>query len=297
LALASKQFDEAEKISLEGINLKAEYIDLYYLLATLYDLQGKYTAAIKYFEEYLRLIRKFDNLKLSKNHNIQFYFLGKVNESKLKLSCLYLRVQDYTSSLRLGLELVKAKDQYPEGIDQAIANFVEAVIKSQDNKKLIDFYVQLTEREERICFLNNLEINKRSLEENRKREITGLFTQEKDSYAILNQIRIGYGEGRLAEVMKKIQELATTLDFNDQPDFYSELLFYLMHLEQKFADIICNITKEKAEQLIIYLLKTQDSARDIIVKYIFEMQDCNSFQELRFCKILLKNNLLFNRER
>lgn len=296
LTLALKQFDEAEKICLEGISLKAEYIDLYYLIATLYELQGKDKAAIKYFEEYLRLIRKFNNLKLSKNHNIQFYFLGKVNESKLKLSCLYLRAQDYASSLCLSLELVKAKEQYPEGIDQAIANFVEAAIKSQDNKKLIDFYLQFTEREERICFLNNLEINKRSLEENRQKEITDLFAQGKDSYAILNQIRIGYDEGRLAEEMKNIQELATTLDFNNQPDFYSELLFYLMQLEQKIADIICNITKEKAEQLIIYLLRTQKSARNMMVKYIFEIQDCIGFQELRFCKILLKNTLLLTEQ-
>ena len=294
LALASKQFEEVEKICLEGIKIEPEYIDLYYILARLYELQGRYKVAIKYFEEYLDLLNKFDSLTLSRNYTIQFYYMGKFNDAKLKLGELYVKVKDYSASLQIITQLIgKASDLPSWMVEQAIDVYIDAALTSQKFKKLMDLYCQLSEPELRNYFLKKLEISKQTLSEDEQTVIITIFAQGEESYASLNQIRIAFQEKSLAEKEQLIQDLANILDFDSEPEFYADLLFFLIFLNQPLADILRKISKEKSDLLIAYLYKTRESVQSLVINYVLTMSDLENFSQLRLSRLLLKNTLLY----
>jgi tetratricopeptide (TPR) repeat protein len=292
-AFASKQLEEAERICLEGISLEPEYIDLYFTLARIYEVQGRYPAAINRFEGYLGLVRNFNKLTLSSNPTVQFYTTGKESQGILELGKLYLLVEDYGASLQVIGQLIgKAAKLPPAIIEQGLVVCVEAALKSQKMKKLKDIYRQLSDPEQRNYFSKCLESHQRKMSQTEWTKLITLFAQGDGPYAKLSQIRIAFLEKRLEESQELLENLLRELDFNSHPEFYADLLFYQISLNRPLADIFNKISKEKADVLIAYMCKTQESIKSLVENYVRALPNPDGFSELRLSRLLLKNILL-----
>ncbi|NLM20938.1 MAG: glycosyltransferase [Peptococcaceae bacterium] len=294
-AIASKQWDEAEKICLEGISLEPEYFDLHFSLARIYEVQGKYSVAIENFKEYLRLVRGFSKLALAGDPRIQFYTKGKENEALLELSKLYLLTEDFTSALQTGGQLIdRAKNLDSSVIEQALTIYIKAAFEIQEFKKLKNIYRKLSNNDHRGYFLKVLEDQQRNLSNNERVKISKLFSREKDVYGKLNQIRLAYQEDRLAESQELLQELAQELDFNSEPVFYADLFYFLIVLKQPWADIFRRINQEKADALLAFMCNSRPKVKELIEPFVQSLSNTEDFSLLRLSRMLFRNTLLYS---
>lgn len=293
-AIDQNHLEEAEKICLEGIDLEPEYVDLHFILARLYASQGRDSAAIKSYQDYLELIGRYDRLKIVNDPSIPIYYSNKSDEAMLDLSKLYCRTEDYNSSMQITEQLIGAGSDLPTPVlEQGLAVYVEAALKSKKFSKLKELYLSLAKLEGKKYFLEKLEVSRIALPENEQTGIIDLFAQSEGIYADLNKIRVAFREKRLPESKEKIQRLAADLDFNSESDFYADLFFFQISLKQSLPDVFNRLTKEKADSLFKYLLQTRKSVSGLVRDYILDLADSQGFAELRLSRSLLKHTLLY----
>lgn len=152
-AIDQNHLEEAEKICLEGIDLEPEYVDLHFILARLYASQGRDSAAIKSYQDYLELIGRYDRLKIVNDPSIPIYYSNKSDEAMLDLSKLYCRTEDYNSSMQITEQLIGAGSDLPTPVlEQGLAVYVEAALKSKKFSKLKELYLSLAKLEGKNIF-------------------------------------------------------------------------------------------------------------------------------------------------
>jgi glycosyltransferase involved in cell wall biosynthesis len=293
-AFVNKMLEEAEKVCLEGINLKPEYFDLYFRLAQINKTQGKYSAAIENYQEYLRLVRSFSKLTLAGDPRIQFYTKGKENEALLELSKLYLLTEDFASALQTSGQLIdRAKKIDSSVIEQALTVYIKVALEIQEFNKLKSIYRRLSNNDHRGYFLEALEDHLRNFSDNELEKISKLFSREKDVYGKLNQIRLAYQENRLAEKQDLLQKLTQGLDFNSEPVFYADLFYFLIVLKLPWTDIFSQINQEKADALLAYMCNSRQKVKELVEPFVQSLLATEEFSRLRLSRMLLKNTLLF----
>jgi glycosyltransferase involved in cell wall biosynthesis len=294
-AFVNKRYEEAEKICNEGITLESDYIDLHFYLARIYKLQGRNLLAIQSYETFLILMNKLVSLPIYRNPSLKLQTTDKVPEALLELGQLNLLEENFLGTLKCIEELLKDTYDLPISlIQQGLNLFIEAAIKNHNLPRLLELYLGLKE-EQKKYFALTLEKLNRNLAMNNQSEFYLLFSKANDSYAWLNKVRISFHEKRFKDVNEYIDSFSEEIDFEMQPEYFSDLIFYILNLRQTLSEKVFTLSTEKLDLIFVYLLNTHPEVSVLLNNYFLKIETLKKedFTKLRVYRVILKNLLLY----
>jgi glycosyltransferase involved in cell wall biosynthesis len=285
--ICNSEYSQSEKICIEAIEYDSEYIDLYFFLAKSQYMMNKNKEAIENYEIYLKKISKYADSNIPRNTLIDYSTLSTYDEAYLDLSHIYYNQHQYDTCLNYAKK-IKTKTY----IDGAILKVVEASIKLKKYAELREYY------EKEICkehadFVNSfiLKLEKKliNLNENEKEGIYYFFSKGTTEYSLLNKIRLE--KGRIEEEYISNIDI---LDFNIIPDYYADILYYLMLNNISINNILEKTCDFRVKDFFNYLISVHKDFGNIVYDYLIEFdKHKNKDLNIRIRKILTYNVLCY----
>lgn len=293
-AFESKKFEETEKICLEGIKLEPDYLDLYFILAHLYKLQGRSKSAVQAYEKYLNLLEKLPSLDISRNTAIKLQTMDKEIYALLDLCSLQFELGNYTTTLQIGAKLHnKIHHVSSDVVSQLFEIYIKAALKLQDYSKIDELYSKVLETDYRKYYQSILEKQILNIPENEQYKITALFATGDDLYSRLNQLRFNFIMKNFDGFQISLTSLASEVDFNTEPEFYSQLISYFIYFKKPFSNILNDVSKENIDRIFEYYFKTYPLENKLIQGYVENASIIDDLKSLRIQRFFIKNTLLF----
>lgn len=290
--LVNKKFKQVEEVCKEALDIKGEYIDFYFYIAKAQVALGKYVDAIKYYEKYLDLVKKFNNLKIKKDITISHYTIGKFEEAYNDLSILYKIYGNYKKSFefigKINNPTIILKN-LPKNID------VYFNLKKYDELKQI-YETKLLNQEKRVVyeFWESMEKKTHNLSGIEKEKVVKLFSQDTDQYSILNRTRLQIMKNNY-KYNSELLTLIKTLDFEKLPYFYGDIIYYLLKTKQDLLDYLINVRDTSMSHFLGYLAGKYSDFSSTVLNYLNEHELSLQLNECKLNKVLLKQVLIDNK--
>lgn len=114
---------------MEGISLRPEYIDLYYIVAGAYVKSNKSKEAFTAYEKYVELAGKYDDLAISADRSIEMSYLDtrSLDTAYTYISNEFYRNHEYEKSYEYAKLISDEKVK--------TINSVKALLKLKNSKK------------------------------------------------------------------------------------------------------------------------------------------------------------------
>ncbi|KRQ85977.1 SPBc2 prophage-derived glycosyltransferase SunS [Caloramator mitchellensis] len=236
-----KKYSETIEICSEGIELYNKYIDLFYLMGYSYLQINDIDNAIESFENYLNLAERQDELGIRKNLAVPLYNidnLSKENVLKEIIRC-YIKNKKYCEAKKYINRLEDENDKIMKQID--------IYIETRNIENILSLYLDLNHERQEL-FEMYLENKIRNISEEVKFDIRKMFSNIDNNYGSFCNAKIN---GEINEIIS----LLRSINFNDSPMFYSELLkdVYLNNWNM-FIKLIKDIETLKLKKILSYLL-------------------------------------------
>lgn len=261
ICFENNEFDEVIRACGEGLELRSEYIDLYYLMAAAYARTGRDEEAFAAYEKYIELVKQYDDLAISADSSMEMYFLSEKYQDgayafmanymyqKGKYNECYgyaLEINDQrTKSERIVRVLFKLK-KYDE-----LKSFYDSII---GNKPLREATELLIEAE--ASALNNDE----------RKKIYELFSNGDGHYSILNRIRISDGD----EKRQLVSDALRNLDFNELPDYYADMFADIDKDPRPVISLFKKLRKVKIKQFVKRLVDRDRKLENFFEQYLLD---------------------------
>lgn len=289
--LKHEKFKEAEEVCKEAIEINNEYIDLYHYLARAQVELGKTTEAIGNYKIYLSMVEKYNNAQASSDSSIIHYTLGKVEETYYNLCVLSEKIEKPELGLKYGIKISNRK--LLQGI---IPNIIESYFKLNMYKELREYFeTKILSYEDEIVdrFLLVLEDKRLRMLDDKNYEIANVFSNGSFTYFLLNNIRVKKWNNEL-EIDKQLEEKILTLNFEDLPIYYGDILYYLLVSNYDISNILLNVKEAKINDYFNYLFKRFKDLPNIIGDYLEVQNSETVFKQSRINKLLSRYILIID---
>ncbi|MDQ7096257.1 glycosyltransferase [Desulfosporosinus sp. PR] len=261
--------EEVIQFALRGIRLEPEYVDLYFYIAQLYELQGKPEEAYEYYRQHGELVRDFPKLKINSNMALMHYTLSMLTADYYYMGIISYRKGDFVQTrqhLEQVLEIAAEDDLF---VNQArsILVGIDFVDKDYtDSRKIYETLLEknLQEQLEKI----EMEIEKllQGLQREEKQQFYRQFCDLPNLYGKLNFLRLYNGDIGEAEWQFLI-EMIVSLNLNILPDYYALVLAYSLKFRPQDAWKISAVLSEQT-----------------IVGYMSYMDEVDKVMFVKFCR-------------
>lgn len=288
--LANKYYEKTEEVCLEGLELEKEYIDLYYFMAQAQIELGKNDEAIKNCEHFIALVENYDNLNIRHNPAITMHTLFLTEAALHNIAVTCYREGQLEKALDYGRKITSSRF-----IPASIELIAECSIK-------LKFFKQLKEYREKIIgnseeyediFSASIEKHKKNLNKDEEIELYKIFAGKEGIYNFLCALRIIYEEEKdFEKLYYRISQLIKDVDFNKLPDYYGDIIYYLIKTEKSLVALFATMPENNINRFMKYLDDKYADLAENIWDYLQKNDRENSFQETRTNKILRKYLLL-----
>lgn len=246
-----RKYDETIDICLEGIELYNKYIDLFYLIGYSYLQINDIDKALESFENYLNLAESQDDIEIKKNLAVPLYNidnLSKENVFKEIIKC-YIRTKKYIEAIKY---INRLKDE-----NDKIMKLIDIYIEMRNFEEILNLYLDLN-HEKQDLFEMYLENKLRNSTEEVNFEIRKMLSNIDNNYGLFCNAKIS-GE------INKIISLLQSINLNEAPIFYSELLkdVYVNNWDM-FIKIIKKIETSKLKKIFHNLLIDDTNLLELI---------------------------------
>lgn len=293
----NQKLEELEQVCLEALEIEENFIDFYYYLGVAQSNLNRDEEAIKNFKKYLKVFEKYKNSNdkegLATVRCMAKGTLGLYEDVCLNLCVLYRRNKDNEAALKYVRKVTKDYMQ-----KRKVPHLVELYIDLGRYEELKDEYNKVLNMEEEILhtFWISLETSIDKQEDEKKEKLIKLFSTGDCKYSLLNKIRIYTKEetdDRKQDLINDIKQL----DFKSLPVFFADITYFLLiNTQMNIGEILYNLREHSIQSYFQYLInKYQEELSDVIVDYL-ENNDANqSFNEIRFRKVLNKTLLVLDK--
>ncbi len=285
----SEMYEEAVEISNEAIKIRDEYLDLHYVLGKSQMELGRTEEAINSFKSYLRMHKNYYKFHGSKDITTANYTLGFIEEVYLNLGILYKQLEQYDKAIDY-INKIKSR----KVLNMAIETVVDLFIKADKFKQLKRYYDSkiLGQNQELLNhFTLHLEKYRQQLDKIKQNQIISIFAGYDNGYSVLNEVRLE--EVSNTKMNPKILDHIEKLDLNSLPEFYGDIIYYLIKRQTNIKDVFPNLR----EITIISHLQYLSSKEDIILtllNYMEKQETTDDVDLLRINKTLYKYILIQN---
>lgn len=284
------QYQEVEEACIEGIAIEEEYIDLYFYMAQAQGAQEKYEQSIENYCQYIKLVENFDKLAIKLNPAINHYTLSHMDEALYNVSVMLFKINRFEQALDSVEKLMKANDSDANLIVRAIPLLVDICFATQNFIRLKDMlFENLQARGLTIVeqAFQRIEQNRKKYDKIQEQNFFQVFSIYEDKYGTLNKMRLMYNSGEIEELGKVISSFSCAYDFNSLPDYYGDLLYYLIKLGRP-EELLGDLTELNALRYLKYLADEYGTTiNNTILLYCAEDLD-SDFKKLRSNKTLTK---------
>ncbi|MGE4284125.1 MAG: glycosyltransferase, partial [Clostridia bacterium] len=283
----NNEYKKVEEICKQAIKIKDGHLDNYYFLGHAQMKLSKVEQAIESFKMYLKIHAGYDK------SNIDFiepiYTLGYVEEVYVGLGILYKGSEQYDQAIEY-VNLIES-DQF---ISRGMSTIVDLYIKSNQYNELRKYYeTKLSDKKEDLInqFIACIESAMQSLEKTKKSELIQVFTEIDNPYSVLNIVRLEELDDHPIneELLRRIE----ALDINSLPDYYGDVVYYLLKREIDIKSIFPNLRENKLFNQLRFL-SNKDDLSSIILRYLKLRKATTESNDLRINKSFAKYALLQN---
>lgn len=262
-AYANHRYIEAINICTEGLNIRKDYIDLYFILAMSNNNIGNIEEAKIGFLKYLDLMDRFNNLSITKDLSIILYNADKesVDICRYILTNLYIKEKDYRNAYK-NASLIINKINKNVVMSKVLLNI-------DDISKYKNYFNEIQGDEIlKNNFCNNMEdeIEKINLEQ--QNEVYKKLSKIKDDYGNYCSIKILKDN----EVLLALKNFLDTFDFKDKPIFYSQVFKELFNDTRILFNYFKKIDSYTLRNIIKYLLSKYKKSEEIFIEFLLNTE-------------------------
>lgn len=266
LYIGIKSYTKCEDLCMKYIKYDKKNIDVYYYLAVSQKNLGKYKESIKSYERYLYLL---DNYELSTQANSMECHLntGQYKEiSKSSIIELYYKLEMYD-------KIVEKIDDLSENEMKNIYYIIfKSLYKLNLEEKIFELYNNITKYNSiENDFKLHLEQFLRSVNECDRDKVYRLISNIDGSYGILNNLRLG---NKLC-----LLEYNNILVKEDE-NYYGEVIYYALKEGFKIEEILENVSYEKTQKYIDYLVITKREFILELYEYLISLKNTLNTKKL-----------------
>lgn len=286
----NQKYEKLEQICREAINTRDGYIDLYFLMAKAQMILQKNAEAIKSYNIYLDIVKKYDDSLYDRDMSVVTHFLGYEDIAYSDLAVLYDRKQEYENLLK-AVEQIK-DEKYIEKLFPHIIKAYVAQGKPEDIKDYFNKFVENGNENRIDKFFEALEGIRKDIEKENYIDIVKLFSDREKNYSILNRVRCELYEDS-DNVRENLIKSVETLDFNSLSSFYGDIIYYLLKNGYRLKGVLSNVQEYKIDSYLSFICDKYEDLSTVICGYMRE-QDLkdNTPAALRINSVLLKFVLL-----
>lgn len=242
--------EEIIQFGLHGIKLEPEYVDLYFFLAQLYEMQDNFEEAYEHYVKHEKLVKNFSELNISHNMSLQHYTLALLTTDYYNMGVISFRNGDYVQArrhLQQMLAIAAEDDLFIRqtrtvliGLDFLEKNFTDSLMiyETLSEKKLEQELAKIELECEK--FWNNLPREDRQC-------FCLQFQDLPNLYGKLNRLRLFYGDIGEAE-WKSLIAAVTDTEMNMLPAYYAPVFAYSMKYHPQEA---WQLSASLSEQTIV----------------------------------------------
>ena len=278
--LVNGKYKEAENICLEIIREDSMYIDLFFFIAKAQLMMNKNEDATKNYKTYLKKRNNIKNDNNMKNIFVAHFTIGKFEEAYFDLSILYERQGNYEESLKYSKKIL-SENALPRAFNQIMLLHVK-VGKYKELKNYYDNEILIKNNKFKDIFINNLESCLSHIKKDKIQNIYKVFSEGNSEYALLNKIRVN-GENHCEKYFSEIQ----MLDFNNLPDYYSCILYYMMSCKISIIKVLSKVNDMKIKAFFSYMLNLYEDLGIKLYNYSEEFRNIQlDINEVRIIKLM-----------
>lgn len=287
----NNKYVELEKICLEAIKTKDQYLDFYFYLGKAQKELKKDQEAIRSYQTYLKRLSQRNESNLAREYFVTDITTGQYENVYLDLCILYQRQGDMEEALKYANKIA-SKNIYRLSIPHIIEIYL--CLNRYDDLK--EYYCrEILEKNEDISqeFWIHLEKSIENFEENEKYKVIDLFSKGDCEYSLLNRIRL-YLEKDTGENTDELIEKIKLIDFQPLSVFFADFIYFLMLKCVPLEEILHNIRDDKLHGYINYLANKYRGFSKVVLKYLDNTIKNNELIQIRINKVLEKSILILN---
>ncbi|NLK87940.1 MAG: glycosyltransferase [Clostridiaceae bacterium] len=258
ICIENNEFDEAVRICREGIELRPEYLDLYYLMAGAYMKSNKPEEALSAYRRYLELVTQYDRLAISADRSVEMYYTDdKCKDTaytyifnELYKNREYKRCYEYST-------LISDKKS------KAIYS-VKALLKLRDFDEVKTIYCSCGNNRS-ICDAVEalIENESESMTEDENKQLWASLGDGDEPYLILNQFRGADGSAREALLAKALKQI----DFNSMNEYFADILIDMDKNKSAAISTLKRMKKSKIKQYIRRIYSKNHKLEEFFEQY------------------------------
>lgn len=255
------EFEEAILVCKRGLDLKYDYIDLYYLMAESYSKLGLHKEALEAYISYIDYCERYNDLPVSANRTIELYCM---NDFFNDAAVTYI-INEFLRQCRYD----EAKAYADKLIDKKTKNnFLFSIyLKLREFGALKElFYASLDDRETGVRFSIQIEEEKLRLNAGGRLGLEKLFSEGEDSYSMLNRIRLAEGDEK--ELL--IDQFLKDANLNDLPDFYSDIFLDAVNNPRLIYSCLKRLKKTTVKKYVNRLIEKDSGFKSLFETFLLE---------------------------
>ncbi|WP_407307286.1 tetratricopeptide repeat protein [Desulfosporosinus sp. SB140] len=220
--------DEIIQFGLRGIELEPEYVDLYFFLAQLYEMQENFEDAFDHYFKHEKLITNFSKLNISHNMALQHYTLSLHTADYYNMGVISFRKGNYGQArqyLQQVLAIAAEDDLFIKQAHTVILGLDFVDKKFDDTRMIYDSLLQRKLDQELVEIEVEIEKFLKNLNGEERHRFYLRFQDLPNLYGKLNGLRLYNGDIGDIEWESLISAINNT-DMNKLPDYYAPVLAY-----------------------------------------------------------------------
>ncbi len=268
-----KEYNEALDVCKEGISLRSDLIDLYYLSAFSLLHLGKQQDAVRYYLDYLEKANNYEKLPISSDRSVETHYLS-ANFIDTALNCIisnFYNKGEYDKAYEYVNQVADIEIRLP---------FLIKVLVKLGKFDELRYTLEEAGNDQtlRDMLISTLENIKKDLTYDANRKLEMCLSYGDDIYSLLNRIRICEPEDRES----LINQAVGIANFNELADFYAEILSNIDTNPRQVFSILKKANKLKIKQFVKYLSDKYENINEYFIKYLREenIRD-NDYQGLK----------------
>jgi glycosyltransferase involved in cell wall biosynthesis len=280
-------FEKVAEVCREAISIKEGYLDVYYYYAESQAVLKNYQEAFIYYEKYLDLLTKRQQLE-ERDVTIIEYSVSCEQVAYSNLLRLYKQeVNDYEKALYYAKKITD-----PHFIKSNLVNTIYLYIVLEKYSELRNYYDQWVAVIDQSIFFDLLVKTLGEFSKTAELAIAQEFYTVNHTYGLMCKLILEDHAGNISE---QTQTAIYELSLDNLPIYCSDILFYLLKWHCSFGKLTVNFKEIWLTCAFEFISKRHDELSEIIYNYLHKYRANHNIHEYKLGKALARFALLLNK--
>jgi glycosyltransferase involved in cell wall biosynthesis len=290
-ASLNRMFQVVIEVCLEGIRLRKDFIDLYYILGVTQRQIGDYENSITNLKQYLNLIDNFEKLEIAKDLSISLYNMDEASMENAYLN-LVLNNLDLGNYIQAKSNISKLKKE-----ENRIVCYSKLLILVNNAEDLLNFYNEI-ELTSKIDFSELIENKISSFKDEMQERSREIFKSLEDEYGLYNNILYNVNTGNIDTVKEFLLTYLNKFNLNKSKSYVGTIIYNIMKTNVDIYSFLVNVSEDNIDRFLKYCFVKYNNMDLLIKRYLEDKRYISDqLDKLRINKVLIKNLLLFNKNK